>query len=169
MTLWSVEVSHLRMPVGPWSSWPPCDGSWSPGTDGGRWSGSCSWTPGGAMTSVTVEDTSCIAGVPAAGVARVARHRSVLVGVQGGRERADGRRVSGLEGAGGSEPDAVRRGGHRAHVEEHDGVIQPAQLGALAPVDAVVQHVQVEAGPVTGAGVAAEVELRHVEAVQHVV
>ena len=121
------------------------------------------------MTSVTVEHTSCIAGVPAAGVARVARHRPVLVGMQGGRELADGRGVGRLERVCCPQPCRVRRGGDRAHIEEHEGVVEPAQLGALAPVDAVVEHVEVEAGPVAGAGVAAEVELGDVEAVQHVV
>src|SRR5271170_2939601 len=169
MTLWSVEVSHLRIPVGPWSSCPPCDGSWPPGTDGGRWSSSCSWTPGGAMTSVTVEHTSCIAGVPAARVTGGTGYRSVLVGMQSSRELTDGRGMGRLEGAGGPEPRGVRGRRHRTHVEEHQGVVQPAQLGALPAVDAVVQDVEVEPGPVAGAGVAAEVELGHVEAVQHVV
>src|ERR1700722_492638 len=164
MTLWSVDVSHLRMPVGPWSSCPPGAGSWPsplPGPDGGRWSSSCSWTPGGAMTSVTVEDPSCIAGVPAAGIARVAGHCPVLVGMQAGRELADGRGVGHLEGVRGPQPDGVRRRRHRPHVEEHDGVVQPTQLRALAAVDAVMQDVEVEAGPVARAGVAAEVEIRH--------
>src|SRR5271154_5631553 len=169
MTLWSVDVSHLRMPLGPWSSCPPCDGSWPPGTEGGRWSSSCSWTPGGAMTSVTVEHTSCIAGVPAARIPRRIGDRSVLVGMQGGRELTDGRWMGGLEGPGGAEPGRVRSRRHGAHIEEHQGVVQTAQLCALAAVDAVVQDVEVEAGPVAGAGVAAEVELGDVEAVQHVV
>jgi hypothetical protein len=38
-------------------------------------------------------------------------------------------------------------------------VIEPAELGALPPVHAVVQHVEVERRPVPRAGVAAEVEL----------
>src|ERR1700733_10501888 len=156
MTLWSVEVSHLRMPVGPWSSCPPCDGSWPPGGPG-RWSSSCSWTPGGAMTSVTVEHTSCIAGVPAAGIPRGVGNRPVLVGMQGGRELTDGRWMRRLEGPGGAQPGGVGGRRHRAHIEEHQGVVQPAQLCALAAVDAVVQDVEIEARPIAGAGVAAEV------------
>src|SRR6202044_1259168 len=163
MTLWSVEVSHLRMPLGPWSSCPPCDGSWPPGGTGGRWSSSCSWTPGGAMTSVTVEHTSCIAGVPAAGIPGGTGDCSVLVGMQGGRKLTDGRGVCRLEGPGGAEPARVRGRRHRTHIEEHQGVVEAAQLRALTAVDAVVQDVEVEAGPVPGAGVAAEVELGHVE------
>ena len=59
-------------------------------------------------------------------------------------------------------------GRQRHDVEEHERVVQPAQLGALGPVDAAVLHGQVEDVGDSGLGVAAEVELGHVEAVDDV-
>src|ERR1700723_561076 len=135
MTLWSVDVIHLRIPVGPWSSWPATAScpwaSWPSATPG--WSGV---SRGGAMTSVTVERTSCVSGVATAGVARIARvaRGAVDVGVHARGELADGVRVPALERRRGVEPGLVGRRRDGTDVEEHQRVVEAAQLGALAPV-----------------------------------
>src|ERR1700683_784453 len=179
MTLWSVEVSHLRMPVGPCSSWAPCPSCPSAGACG-RWRpvASCD-PPGGARTSATVISTSsCVAAVAAGagvagvtGVTRTARvtgaRGAVDVGVHGRRELADGTGVGLLVGRSRLQPGLVGGRGHGTDVEEHQRVVEAAQLGALPAVDTAVDHVEVEGRPVAGAGVTAEVELGHVEAGEH--
>ena len=68
----------------------------------------------------------------------------------------------------GAQPRLELAGGQRHDVEEHERVVQPAQLGALGPVDARMLDGEVEDVGDPGLGVAAEVELGHVEAVDDV-
>ena len=53
-------------------------------------------------------------------------------------------------------------------MEEHLGVVETAELRALGPVDTDVLHGEIEGVQDPGLGVAAEVELGHVEAVDRI-
>src|ERR1700722_11845028 len=173
MTLWSVEVSHLRIPVGPWSSWPCPWGSsrWPPPVPAGRCvSGTVTSTPepgiGGAMTSVT-----SVASVTSVTVVT----SLVVVGRVGGGptvhptgQLRPGTGVRLHPGLLDAEPAGVLGLRHCLHVEEHEGVIEATELRALASEVAAVQRVEVEARRVARAGVAAEVELGNIEAMEDV-
>src|ERR1700728_3010325 len=141
MTLWSVDVSHLRIPVGPCSSCPwacssscPCP---PPSGEVCSWGSSSVATPGGAMTSVTVQVTSKVV------VGRIAAR---AVGVHPAGEFGNRRRVGLDLGLLGAKPHGVLGRRHGSHVKEHERVVEPTQLGALAPVDPGVQDVDVEIG-----------------------
>src|ERR1700678_4040581 len=169
MTLWSVEVSHLSIPVGPWSSCPwawASSGRCPPAPGGTCTCGRASSRPGmgGAMTSVTSVTSVTVQVTSLVVVGRVRAGAAVH---PAGQLRCAAR--VGLDlGLLGVEPAGELGLRHHPDVEEHEGVVEPTELRALAPEVPRVQGIEVEAGRVAGAGVAAEVELGHVEAGQHV-
>jgi hypothetical protein len=69
----------------------------------------------------------------------------------------------------GTGPGLEGRRRHRTDTEEHLGVVQPAELSALAVVGTGVQHIEIEDIGDTRLGVAAEVEVPEVEPVDGVV
>src|SRR5574340_333506 len=138
ITLWSVLLSHLRMPVGP---------SWCSGCSPATWARS-------ARTVI---------GLPLRG------GRAVRGGTwRSGTWRSGSGRAVGCRGILLGQPRLVLRRRQGDHVEEHDRVVEAAELRALGPEDAGPGRAQLELVEHPGLGVAGEIELRDVKAVHHV-